>query len=213
MRHHKAFTLIELMVAIAIAGIMLGAALVVWYGFSRRTDTRAAAEIIMQDIREVYEATNAAITHGYEGPPPDMRFDQYRLLINTKSDSPSSAYRIERRVFLETKAWGEWEDVDVGKVYNSVIRNSGKTWIRPSSSSDFEIVSVTDGNGQDIYSEGTPAFVGFIHKGSITGPVVLSMESPAVTSQPITIVCRSSSQDKTVKVCISNLGEVWATED
>ena len=85
-------TLAELMVVIMVAGLIIGTTTIAYYQTTRKTDQKAAAEIMKEDIRKVYALADAG--EGVVDATSVRHRDEYRMVFHTNSDSPASCYKI-----------------------------------------------------------------------------------------------------------------------
>ncbi len=216
----QGFTVVELVMVMVIMFLLISVAVIVWYATSRRVDLKSAAQIMAQDIRKVYSLADSSypwhksVVEGDPNVEMIHKPDQYRILINYYTDYPPSAYRIQYRYWMSGVSLSGWQEaIDSGKDLlpiagnHTIVTHEGKKWIKPTANPDFQIVSLTYGNGSPVYSSGEK-FIGFLKTGTITRPGVFDTLSK-VTNPPLIITVRSASQGKTYKIHISNLGKVW----
>lgn len=146
------FSLVELMVTIIIAGLIVTTSVIAYYQTTRRTDQRAAAEIMKEDIRKVY-----AMADSGEGVVDDTNVrhrDEYRIVFHTNDTEypPVDCYKILKRSYdLDTGAYPAWDSGDVEVIIekHAAVKIIDNQWIKPTMSSDIEITGVTNMSGDD----------------------------------------------------------------
>ncbi|GEM_PF-5399272 len=225
LRERQGFTVVELVMVMVIMLLLISVAVIAWYATSRRVDLKSAAEIMAQDIRKIHLLADASYPwHKSTIPPVDpnaemmLKPDQFRILINYHTDYPPSAYRIQYRYWMSGYSLSSWQEaLETGKDLlslagtHTIVTYEGKKWIKPTANPDFQIVSLTYGDGTThVYSSGEK-YIGFLKTGTITRPGVFSSLSK-VGNPPLTITVRSASQGTRYRIRISNLGKVWVEQ-
>jgi Tfp pilus assembly protein PilE len=165
----------ELALVVLLIALILGVTIVVYQSSARKTELRASAEMLKQDIRKVYAKADAAIA--VTGTLGQKYRDQYRVEFQTNAGSPPNCYRVMKRTY-SGGAYGAWTLVAPEKsTSNKVIDNQ---WTSPCS-------------GSTVISS-APTDITFVSKGSIiqTGAagdvqIVLQEGSDASKTETITV--------------------------
>lgn len=198
LRGQPGFSLIELVTTLFVATLIIGTSAVAYYQTTRKTDQKASAEILKEDIRKVYALSDSG--ESVVDPSNVRHRDQYRIVFHTNDPTypPVNCYKILKRSYdLDLSAYPDWTsgDVDVIVEKHAAVKIVDGTWIKPSMSSDIEITQVTNMSGGDGEKGIT-----FESKGSI-----IQTDAPVGDK---TITLRNSSGGGTVTITVSLYGSI-----
>ena len=174
MSRQGAYTVAEMAVVIALIGLLVGTAAIVYARSVSSTYTGTATEMVKEDIRKVYALTNSGVTQNGERKRYSISFNDYDA-----SNNPRNAYRILEGVY----SGGTWTTTPMpaeGHVANKV---SGTYWIVPSTDAQTKIWF--PGGGHTLTIE-------FISRGSIveTNPAAgatINIGDPGGSYKTITV--------------------------
>lgn len=139
-RSENAFTLVELLIVIGLMSLILAVGVVVYYGASRSTDLKAAAEILKQDIRKVYAATDSG--ESVTDATGVVHKAEYKMEFHLNGDSPANCYCVWTRSWGPGGTYGGWTLVPPDKHSSNITMLN--QWIKLSTSSDIQIASVSN---------------------------------------------------------------------
>lgn len=174
------FSMVELMTVLIIAGLIIGTATIVYYQAAKKTEQKAAAELLKEDIRKV-----CALAESGDGVT-DSNYvrhrDKYRIVFHTKDDDPANCYKILRsRYDTNTGTYPEWtsEEVDVIAEKHGSIKIINGVWIKPATSNSIEITALSE----NMTGEEGERGITFESKGSVIQTDVLGDCSVTISNK------------------------------
>lgn len=186
------FSLVELVTVVIIAGLIMGTVTIMYYQTARKTEQRAAAEILKQDIRKV--CTLAESGDGVVDGNNVRHRDKYRIVFHTKDDDPPNCYKILRsRYNTETGTYPIWtsDEVDVIAEKHHSIKIIDGTWIKPATSNDVEITALSENMTEEDGERG----ITFESKGSI-------IQTDALGDCSVTLSSKDNGASATITVSL-----------
>lgn len=182
----RGFTIAELGVVIILVALLLMVTIIVFYTTTRKTDIKAAAEMMKQDIRKTYALADS----GETDPTHGERY-RYRIEFHTGAEDPPNAYRILKQTY-NGSSWATSPWTVVTPERHESYKTVGNGWIKFSSSGDTKIESYT-GMSNLSTVDGNHNGITFISKGSI-------IETATSGDKTVTISDGSGSDDYTITV-------------
>lgn len=193
------FSMVELMTVLIIAGLIISTTVIAYYQTTRKTDQRAAAEILKTDIRKVYSLADSGA--GVVDTVTNVRHrDKYRIVFHTNDENytPVNCYKILKSSYnTGTGLYPDWTsgDVEVIADREAAVKIINNTWLKPSVSGNVEITQVTNMSGADGEKGIT-----FESKGSI-----IQTDAPAGDK---TITLRNKDGGASITITVSMYGSI-----
>lgn len=181
--------MVEILFVIVLMALLLAIGAVVFYSSERNTDLKATAEMVKQDIRNVYAmADSAYVPTGATDSGGIMHKDIYQIKFNLTGDSPPNCYTVLKYSWSGS-GYSVVTTVPTDKLAANLTTGAQKQYIQPSASSDIQITSVTPAGNQ----------ITFKPSGSI-------IQTDATGDSTVTI--HSKSQNKDIVITVSMFGSV-----
>jgi len=137
----RAFSLAELLTVMAIIGVVVTGATIMWTTTAHSTDVQAAAEMLKEDLRKAYSMAALGASNGKDNTGIIQR-DKYRFQINTSTGSPANTYRIQTCTWdPNAGAYTLWALYPTRKSQANQIDSAG--WIKPGNSCQLSVLSGT----------------------------------------------------------------------